>query len=209
MANSNAPFGFRSYGHRDGSAPTAGMDRFFILSSDTTSYYNGDPVAQSSASPGYIQLYAGTGAAPVCLGVFVGCEYYAPSVGRVVWDNKYVTGSGATSSNPVTAYVISDPEMQFIVQASSAGIGSSMVGYNATVLAGTMGGGNSLTGISAATLASTVGAVAGSSYPFRIVDVYSNCAPPGINGTDNSSAFNIIVVAPNNWSRRGSVAVTT
>lgn len=209
MANSDAPFGFRSFGHRDGSAPTMGMDRFFILSSDTTSYFCGDPVAQSSATPGYIKLYAGTAVTPVCLGIFVGCEYYAPSVNRQVWDNKYVTGSGATSSNPVTAYVITDPEMQFIVQASSAGYGSSMVGSNATVLAGTMGSGNTLTGISAATLASTVGAVAGSSYPFRIVDVYSNFAPPGINGTDNSSAYNIIVVAPNNWSRRGSVAVTT
>jgi hypothetical protein len=145
------------------------------------------------------------------MGIFQGCEYYSPSVGRQVWSNAYVTGTGAASSSPVTAYVISDPDQLFIVQASTAGIGSSMVGYNATVLAGTMGVGNSITGLSNATLASTVGAVAGTSYPFRIIDVYSNYAPPGafVNGTDNSSAFNIIVVAPNNWARRGTVAIST
>lgn len=211
MPNTNAPFGFASFGRREGGAPTAGLDAFKILSSDTTSYYRGDPVAQSSATPGYLQLYAGTAVAPICLGIFQGCEYYSPSVGRQVWSNNYKTGTGAASSSPVTAYVITDPEQQFIVQASTAGIGSSMAGYNATVLAGTMGVGNDITGLSAATLASTVGAVAGSSYPFRIIDVYSNYAPPGgfVNGTDNSSAFNIIVVAPNNWSRRSLTGVST
>lgn len=209
MANTNSPFGFRSYGHRDGSAPTMGLEKFNIYSSASVSFYSGDPVAQSSASPGFLQLYAGTGATPICLGIFYGCEYYSPSVGRVVWSPSYVTGTGATSSNPVTAYVITDPEMQFVVQASSAGIGSSMAGYNATVLAGTMGAGDSLTGQSAATLASTVGAVAGSSYPFRIIGVYSDYAPPGVNGTDNSSAYNIVVVAPNNWSRKSLTGMTT
>jgi len=209
MANTNAPFGFRSFGHRDGSAPTMGLERFFILSSDTTSYFTGDPVAQSSASMGYIQLYGGSSLGPVVLGIFAGCEYYAPAVGRVVWDNKYVTGSGATSSNPVTAYVITDPEMQFIVQASSAGLGSSNIGSNASVLAGTQGQGNTLTGVSAATINSATGTVAGSSYPLRIVDVYSNFAPPGVNGTDNSSAYNVFVVAPNNWARKALTGVTT
>lgn len=209
MANTNAPFGFRSFGHQDGSAPTMGLSRYFILSSDTTSYFCGDPVALSSATPGYIQLYGGSSLAPICLGIFAGCEYYAPAVGRVVWDNKYVTGSGATSSNPVTAYVISDPEMQFLVQASSAGLGSSNIGGNASLLSGTQGAGNTLTGISAATINSATGTVAGSSYPFRIVDVYSNFAPPGVNGTDNSSAYNVFVVAPNNWARKTLTATTT
>lgn len=209
MANTNAPFGFQTFGRREGGAPTAGLERVWIYSSDTNSYYRGDPIAQSSATYGYIQPYAGTAVAPVCYGVFQGCEFYSPTVGRVVWSNSYVTGSGATSSSPVTAYVVSDPEQLFIVQASTAGFGSSMVGGNATVLAGTMGVGNAITGISAATLASTVGLVAGSSYPFRIVDVYSNYAPPGVNGTDNSSAYNVIVVAPNNWARRGTTGVST
>lgn len=209
MANTTAPFGFRSFGHRDGSAPTMGLERFFILSSDATSYFTGDPVSQSSAAPGYLKLYGGSSLGSICLGVFAGCEYFSPAFNRVTWDNKYVTGSGATSSNPVTAYVITDPEMQFIVQASSAGLGSSNVGGNANVSGATVGQGNTLTGISAATIDSGVGTVAGSSYPFRIVDVYSNFAPPGVNGTDNSSAYNVFVVAPNNWARKTLTATTT
>ncbi len=209
MANTNAPYGFRSFGHRDGSAPTMGLERLFILSSDATSYYAGDPVAQSSAAPGYLKLYGGSSLGSICYGIFVGCEYFAPSVNRMTWDNKYITGSGATSSNPVIAYVISDPEMQFLVQASSAGLGSSNVGSNANVVGASVGAGNALTGISAATIDSAVGTVSGSSYPFRIVDVYSNFAPPGVNGTDNSSAYNVFVVAPNNWARKTLTAATT
>lgn len=209
MANTNAPFGFRSFGHRDGSAPTMGFDRFFILSSDTLSYYTGDPVAQSSASWGYIQPYAGSAVAPVCLGIFSGCEYYSPAAGRVMWDSKYIAGSGATSSNPVTAYVITDPEMQFIVQCSSAGVGSSQVGGNINVLTAQSSLGNQLTGVSAVTVNSTGGSVSASSYPFRVVDVYSNYAPPGVNGTDNSSAYNILVVMPNNWSRKALTGIST
>ncbi len=204
MANTSNPFGFRSFGHRDGSAPTMGLERVFILSSDTASYFTGDPVARSSVTPGNIQLYSGSSLAPLCAGIFAGCEYYSPAVGRVVW-NSYFPAS-VSSSSPVTAYIISDPEMQFIVQCSSAGLGSSQVGCNCNVLVGT---GNTATGISAATVASSLASVSASSYPFRFIDVYSNFSPPGVNGVDNSSAFNIIVVAPNNWDRKALTGVST
>ena len=46
------------------------------------------------------------------LGVFAGCEYYNPTVNRVTW-SPYFPGS-VGSSSPVTAYVITDPEMTFI-----------------------------------------------------------------------------------------------
>lgn len=209
MANTDAAFGFRAYRHQDGSAPTMGTETFKIYSSDANSYYTGDPVAMSSAVMGYITLFGGSSLAPDCLGIFVGCEYYSPSVGRVVWHNTYQTGAGATSSNPVTAYVITDPQMLFLVQASTAGLGSSQVGLNINVQAATVGQGNSLTGLSAATIASSQGGTASSSLPFRLVDVYSNVAPPGVNGTDNSSAFNILIVAPNDWQRRSLTAITT
>src|SRR3972149_10719554 len=58
MANTFAPFGFRQFGQREGTAPTAGMDRLLLLSSDTNSYYTGDTVVISSQSlvAGYITL---------------------------------------------------------------------------------------------------------------------------------------------------------
>lgn len=204
MANTNSPFGFRSFGHRDGSAPTMGLERRWIYSSDTNLYFTGDPVANSSATYGYLQPFGGSSLTPKVAGIFAGCEYYNPNIARVTWASYFP--ASVSSSSPVTAYIISDPEMQFIVQASSAGFGSSMVGANCNILATQSSLGNTTNGISAVTVASTQGLLGGSSLPFTIVDVYSNFAPPGVNGTDNSSAYNIIVVAPNNWDRKAGVA---
>jgi hypothetical protein len=207
MANTNSPFGFRSFGHRDGSAPTMGMTKYTINSSDANLYFTGDPVALSSAAYGVLSPYNGSSLAPRMVGIFAGCEYYNPSIGRVTW-NSFFPGS-VSSSSPVTAYVIDDPDMQFVVQASSAGFGSSMVGGNANILSGQSSLGNQTTGISNVTLASSMGLVAGSSYPFSIVDAYSNFAPPGVNGTDNSSAYNWMIVVPNNTFRRAPVTGVT
>lgn len=211
MANTIAPFGFRSFGHRDGSAPTMGFERRFIISSDTAQIFTGDPVANSSvAGSPYITLPT-TGTVEV-VGIFGGCEYYNSNVGRVVWAPYFPGNIGANATvGPVTAYVITDPEMQFIVQGStSAVLGSSVVGWNIAYLSTSVGQGNTTTGISAASLMSSAGTVgANSSFPFRIVDVYSNFAPPGVNGTDNTTAGAIMVVAPNNWDRKTLTGATT
>ena len=37
----------------------------------------------------------------------------------------------------------------------------------------------------------------GLNYPFKVYDLFSNYAPSGTNGTDNTSAYNIIIVEPN------------
>lgn len=209
MSNSNNAFGFRSFGHRDGSAPTMGLERKFILSSDTNLYFTGDPVAQSSGTPGTLQPYFGSSVTPVVYGIFAGCEYYSPAAGKVTWNSFFP--ASVSSSSPVTAYVISDPEMTFLVQASSAGfVGSSMVGSNVNILASLSSLGNQTTGRSAVTVSSTQGVLAASSLPFTLLDVYSNFGPPGANGTDNSSAYNIVVVGFNNTARHaGITGVTT
>lgn len=203
----NAPFGFRSFGHQDGSAPTMGLSRYWIYSSDTNLYFTGDPVALSSATYGYIQPFQGSSLTPRVLGIFQGCEYYNPSVGKVVW-NSYFPAS-VSSSSPVTAYVISDPEMTFVVQASSAGLGSSMVGGNLNILTAQSSLGNTTTGQSNVTISSTFGLVAGSSYPFVLIDAYSNYGPPGAPGTDNSSAYNWVVVGFNNTFRHAPITGVT
>lgn len=207
MANTQAPFGFRSFGHRDDASPTMGMERLYILSSDTNQYFTGDPVALSSGTPGYIGVPS-TGTVAIT-GIFAGCEYYNANVQRQVW-TPYFPGS-VGSSNPVTAYVITDPNMQFIAQTSTSGsaaLTQTSVGLNIGFLASVSSQGNTTTGISAVTLASSI-VGANSSYPFRIVDLYSNFAPPGVNGTDNTAQGNILVVTPNNWTRRNLTAVTT
>src|SRR5882672_6646502 len=162
MANTNSPFGFRSFGHMDGSAPTMGRQRYIINSSDTNLYFTGDPVALSSAAPGAIAPYSGSSLAPICLGIFAGCEYYNPSVARQFW-GPYFPGNLGTSSSPCNAYIITDPEMQFVVQASSGPVTSSWIGYGANIISAVSSLGNTTTGISNVTIASSEGTLSGSS----------------------------------------------
>ncbi len=208
MANSSFPFGFQSFGHRDGMAPTMGLSKYTINSSDGNLYFTGDPVALSSAQYGVLSPYGGPTVLPKVVGIFAGCEYYSPTVGRVVWD-KYFPGL-VSSSSPVTAYVIDDPEMTFKVRCSSgAQMGSSMVGGNATVLTSQSSLGNVTTGLSVVVLASSVGLVAGSSYPFTIIASYSDYAPPGSDGTDNANPYQVMVVGFNNTFRHAPITGVT
>jgi len=137
----------------------------------------------------------------------MGCEYYSPTVGRVVW-SRYFPGSVATTSGTgdAIAYVIDDPEQLFICQGSTVSVvGSSNIGSNIGVIPAT---GDTTDGHSKFTLWSS-GPPASASWPFRLVDVYSNYAPPGANGTDNTVAAAIMVVAPNNWDRKNLTARAT
>lgn len=210
MANTFSPFGFRSFGRRDGGSPTAGMERRYILSSDTNLYFTGDVVAISSQSVvgGYITLPAsGTTIGSPLEGIFAGCEYYSPTVGRVVWGSYFPGNVG--SSSPCNAYVITDPDQLFTVQCTTtATIGTAQIGLNVGFASSLQGSGNTATGISGLALNSST--VSGnSSLPFRIVDTTSNYAPPNTNGTDGTSGGAIVVVQMNNSARRSLTGVTT
>lgn len=198
MANTFAPFGFRSFGHQDGSAPTMGLSKYTMNSSYATSVYTGDLVKLSSAIPGTIEQFpAGLNATIKPLGVFAGCEYYNSNVQRQVWSPYFPASAG--SSSPVTAYVITDPEMQFLAQASTGSIvGTSLQGMN---IAFTVGTGNDTNGMSGAYLNSSQVGTQASSYVWRVVDSYSNYGPPGINGTSTSEGGGFLVVQPVGWMR--------
>ena len=221
MANTLASptMGFQSFGRAEGGSPTAGMTGVWIASTDAGLLFRGDPCVTSSNggtnnSGAYItslNTNSFTGGGVLVRGVFQGCYQYQPSVQRVVWSNYY-NGTVTGSTQDIKAYVIDDPDQQFIVQASTKGaITSSMVGGNISVTANTTTG-NTLTGYSNVTVEST-SYTASSSYPFRIVDFFSADAPPGglqgpaigtnafVNGTDNTSPANIIVVRLNNCDR--------
>lgn len=210
MANTFSPFGFRPFGRQEGGAPTAGMVKLNLLSSDTNAYYTGDVVTISSQSlvAGYITLPASgvTTGSPI-QGIFNGCEYYSPTVGRVVWSANFPGSVG--SSSPCSAYVITDPEQLFTVQCTTtAVVGTSAIGLNVGFASSLQTTGNTLTGISGLALNSST--VSGnSSLPFRIVNTTSAFAPPGVNGTDGSTTGAIVVVQMNNAARRSLTAVST
>ena len=216
--NSSVPFGFRSFGHRDGSAPTAGMSRYFVSTADTFPHFSGDLV-QMSTTYGFVTGF-GTGGSTnfTPVGVAVGFEYYSPTVGRVIWDKQIPAGAGSAAPVNSTvggalAYVIDDPEMQFLARVQSSAWNPTYIGWSITTStqAGSLSSqGNTATGLSVMSLNSSTVLSPASSYPFVVVDTYNNYAPPGTDGTDNSSNYNIVVVAPNNWARRaGTIYAST
>jgi hypothetical protein len=205
MANTSAPFGFRQFRRLDGGAPTAGFDTLTIASSDTNVIGTGDVVATSTTGPYVTVLSSGLSQVR---GVFMGCEFYSPTFQRKVW-SPYFPGSVATTSgtNDAQAWVCTDPEMLFTVQCStSSTVSASQINMNFGVSSGTFGAANTTTGISGMTLASTSFATT-ATLPFRLWDLWSNWAPPGVNGTDNTSAGNVVVVQPNNWDRNNTTGI--
>jgi hypothetical protein len=128
-------------------------------------------------------------------------------VGRVIW-NSYFPGS-VGSSSPCNAYVITDPEQLFTVQATTTAVlGTSVVGLNVGFASSLQTTGNTLSGISGLALNSST--VSGnSSLPFRIVDTSSAYFPPGVNGADGTTAGAIMIVQMNNSARKSLTATST
>jgi hypothetical protein len=201
MANTAAPFGFRQLRRLDGGAPTAGFEKFTINSTDANLYFTGDPVA--GGTDGNITTASSQS---IIKGIFMGCEYYSAATNRIIQSPNFpgLTGSAGTT---VDCFVCTDPDMLYIAQvATSAGtIGSSRIGENISFTSAVSSLGNALSGISVVTLSSDIATTA--AFPFRLYDLYSRYAPPGTNGTDNASAGQILVVAPNNFERNNTTGI--
>ena len=193
MANTNAPFGFRQY-RGLGSAPTYEQSVRLIKSDNSTAVYFGDPV--SNLNTGYITR-ATAGTAQIA-GIFAGCKYLSTSQKRTVWSNYW---PGADASSDVEAYIIDDPNAQFVVQAGGTAIGLADMGLYVQF---NLGSGNATTGISGAYVESPA---VTATLPFRIIGFVES--PPGANGTDITSAYNQIIVGFNNVTSRNNGAGPT
>lgn len=224
MANTlgSPTMGFQSFGNAEGSAPTAGATPVWIASTDAGTIFRGDAVVTSSGggtnlSGAYITSINNgvnvTSTGQFVRGIFQGCYQYQPAASRVVWSNFY-NGVVTGSTGDVKAYIIDNPEQLFLVQASTKGaITSSMIGLNVGVTFNSTSG-NTLTGYSNVTVESTT-VSSTSALPFRLVDFYSAYAPPGIpavgtaafiNGTDNTTPANMVLVRLNNCDRMNLTA---
>lgn len=199
--NTNNPFGFRQYGQREGSAPTAGLSRHFISSGNTTPIFTGDAVIRSTTTPYILTGGSTTGITTSIEGVFLGCKYYNTNVGRTVW-NSYWPGSGA--SGDIEAYVCTNPEQLYLAQGSTGGVlGSTNIGMAVPMSVTGSSLGNTLTGQSVMTVQSSLVTGLSSNAQFAIVDIYSNVAPPGVNGTSTGSeGYQIVVVQQLNAFRK-------
>jgi len=195
MANLNTPFGFSQY-RGTGSSPTYEQVTARINPANNTPIYSGDAVVpETGPATGYIkQATAGTVA---LAGIFVGCKYLSVSQKKTTWSSYW---PGSDASGDVEAYIVSDPNAQFVVQAGGVVIDQSKVGQNVQL---NVGVGNPFTGRSGMFVENPA---ATATLPFRIVGLVRN--PPGANGTDVTSPYNLVVVAFNNALTRSNGAVT-
>jgi hypothetical protein len=159
MSAVNAPFGFRpAYGPNGLIRAQAIPDG--ILSTYGTAIFSGQPVTLNTNGT----INAAAAAADI-LGVFAGCQYVPAGGGRPIFAPNWVAGT-AYDPGTCVAYVYSDPEIVYEVQADGA-IPATAVGDQADFSNTTAG--SLFTGLSACTLSATLKGV-GVQGQFRIVN---------------------------------------
>ena len=198
MANTNAPNGFQVFRRFDGGSPTSGYETRKILSTYSTAIGFGDPVIP--VSTGYIQR--ATASTVQIAGIFFGCKYLNTSVGRTVWSNNW---PGTTQGSDAEAYIVTDPQVLFVAQSNNTAITFADIGANIQFVIGTP---NSTTGMSTTALDQSTIATT-DTLPFRIVGLLSQyeTTSGAVNGTDDASAYNRVIVAPNYWDRRSLLGI--
>jgi hypothetical protein len=195
VTNVAAPFGFRQY-RGMGSSPTYEQSVMTIDKDNATAIFFGDAVVPVTGSAtGYITQ--ATASTVALAGIFVGCKYLSTAQKRTVWSNYW---PGSDASQDVEAYVITDPNAVFLVQAGGTNVGFDKIGQNIQL---NVGSGSTATGISGMYVESP-GTTA--TLPFRVVGVVAD--PPGANGTNTTGSYNLVLVQFNNSLARASGAQT-
>lgn len=194
MANIFSPNGLTPLRRLDGAAWTGAMSKRLIAAANTHKFFAGDPVILLST--GYIDRVAiGAIGSSTTLGVFVGCEYLSTAFGRKQWANQF---PGGDTTIDIDGYIVDDPNVVYGcwvgTGAASAAGGPAVqadVGANFNWQIGT---GNTSNGISGAyldyaSLATTA------TLPLTIIGLVQD--PPGVNGTDITTAGNYVEVILN------------
>ena len=194
MSNTNTPFGFQHMGwNRGGPGVTGATIERKIAAGYGTPIYKGDTV--QSLSTGYISKGAASVAGSNTAGVFMGCRYLSTALGRLVYSSYWPSGDHAYDGYAIIVPIAGVPPQLFKVQTLLTAVTLADVGANIDIDVGTgsVTGGYGKSGmtVSAATLATTA------TLPFRVVDLYSSIAPYGVNGTDDTSSYNIVLVQSN------------
>ena len=184
MANTAAPYGFKFVRNVDQRTQNASQATRQIAYNYGTPIYFGDPVV--SLNTGYIAR-AAAGVTQIA-GIFYGCKYFNAAVNATVW-SKYWPGVAIASTLTVEAFICNDPQAVFQVQAGGTAVTIADIDANIQFNLGT---GNATTGISGAYV-ETPGATA--TLPFKVVGLVTS--PPGINGTDPTTAYNDVLVSFN------------
>ncbi len=193
MANTFSPQGFKPVRRVDGAAWTGNLSEYKIAKANTHSFFMGDPVVRLST--GYIDVTT-TEPTEGIQGIFMGCKYLSIAQGREVWSKTF---PGGDANGDVTAYVVDDPNVVFQVW---VGTGSSSAAGGPVAFADLgnnidykYGSGNTLSGISGAYVDYATKATT-NTLPFVLWSQVTD--PPGWNGTDTTTAGNLVEVVFNN-----------
>jgi hypothetical protein len=202
MANVLSPFGFAQVG-------TTGMPPNFaragsgnpyrIAATWATPIYKGDAVRMwvsgdgATSSAGYLVTWIaadGSAATKILVGIFQGCEYYSTSQKRNVFSNFW---PGGDASGDVKAYVVDDPDSEWMVQAGVAATPFTQIYVGSTADVVVTPTGNTITGLSGMTLDTPTTTA---TFPFKVRNVITT--PPTANGRDLLTAYNYVTVTLNN-----------
>jgi hypothetical protein len=193
MANVFSPNGFQPVRRVDGAAWNDQVTQRLIAAANTHSFFRGDPVV--ALASGYIDRVA-IGSIPTqgTLGIFLGCELQATSSGSP-WAQSY---AGVAQTVDTKAFICFDPSVVFRcwvgTGASSASGGPAVLADLGANFNWQVGTGNALSGISGAyldyaSLATT------NTLPLTLIGLVQD--PPGVNGTDITTAGNQVEVVLN------------
>jgi len=138
MANSNLPFGFDPIKNYDGTPEH--LNEYRIAGAYATAIGFGQPVVLTGTGLGdRPTIAAGAGTGEIVLGVFRGCEY-VPSTGpakptkSLFWPAAQAIKTGTV----VRAWVLDNPEQEYIVQGDSTVWALTDFNLNADYVAGTV-----------------------------------------------------------------------
>ena len=189
MANINEKFGLRPARQLNGSPFINAQNRYRVLSTNTTTIYQGDLVVP--LSDGTIAR-APYNVSTAIVGVFNGCFYTDPTTQKPTWKN-YLPGS--TVATDIVAFVIDGPETVFEINADEP-FATTCLFSNYFVSDTT---GNTKTGISYVQLdvSTSTTAVTGN---VKAIDISQD---PDNSDTSTSGA-NIMVYINNHFYRSGT-----
>lgn len=192
MANTFAPFGLSPVRRIDGASWNDQVTTRMIAAANGHKFFRGDPVIQLAS--GYIDAVAiGSIAAGGTLGVFLGCEFQATASGTP-WSSSYQ----AAQAQDTKAFICMDPMLVYRIW---VGTGAASASGGPAVFADIggnynwqMGTGNALSGISGAYL-DYASFNTTNTLPLTIIGIVQD--PPGMNGTDVTTAGNLVEVTLN------------
>lgn len=156
MSATSAPFGLRPVYHPSGQARAA---EYAIDAAYTTSIFKGDPVILNTNG-----TVTRSAAGNTLHGVFAGCEYVDPT-GKPTYSNYW---PGTASCTDIKAYVYTDAEIVYEIQAVSA-LTQAIIGDEMDI--STYAAGSTSTGLSIVSANPASAAGAGASAQLRVLGV--------------------------------------